>query len=270
MSETITRTKRSKSPSRKAFTQTAWTDCSLAATALNDPAALTTLGIRRAVLDHLPTRPVSLSPEIDQGLVSTRFVIEAPDLTALCGAYGHDDYLRDLHDQGVRGVRFDIAGDSDSAARQLRQALRYADHVAPLDWHIQLTFGAKPLSIAAHEWTLTQFPVAICLDGITGSLQEGAPDDRERGFVMELLGMGRTWIKLSGSADATAPFVQAVLATRPDRVVWGSGADAAAETDKNSHAARVAAQLTALKRSIPNERQRMAVLIANPERLYGF
>lgn len=244
-----------------------WTDCDLdPATFDDDGTALASLGITRAVLNRLPPDMATLAPHATYANTtpSLRYVIAAlpPDRAA----------LRDLHDLGVRGVRITLADDGPRLAAQLDAISRDADRIALFDWHVDVTPCADLTTLARHEAVLTQLPVALCLSGWAASMARFTRNDAGFEFVLDLLHMGRTWIKLggaesAGACDASRAFINSALAVRSDRLLWGSGAG-----DPNRPApdrrAHVAAGLGAIKRIIPDEDDRAAVLVANPAQLY--
>jgi predicted TIM-barrel fold metal-dependent hydrolase len=216
---------------------------------------------------------VTLSPEPGSHGIATRFVIAAPP---------HPDpaMLHDLQAQGVRGVRFKISGDADRVRTQLDRVLRYADRIVGCGWHIELQFSNGSALPCDSEWTLMRFPVAICLSGITDVVVRRAPDDPELEFILILLRLGRTWIKLSGAAvtphEDGAPsriktFISGALATRRDRIVWSSGAlQARSQQAAADGIAHFTGALATLRQWIPDNADREAVLAANPSQLYGF
>lgn len=249
-----------------------WTDCALDAghdtEALGE--RLVALNIKHAVFAELPQHAATLSPKAEHGLPVARFVIDAPP-------HPQSSLLHDLHAQGVRGVRFSLAADDERAAVQLDGILRYAERIVPLNWHIELALGDTSACLLKHEWTLTRFPVAMCLSALTDRVARRLLSDPDTDFMLALLAMGRTWLKLTGAplshseqADGSlALFATAAVTARSDRIVWGSGAPrrGAVIDDSLAHIVRA---LAALKRWIPNDRLRESVLSANPTSLYGF
>jgi D-galactarolactone isomerase len=238
-----------------------WTDCDFVASAPDaNGSALAALGIARTVQNRLPPKPPTLSPTMGRVSVApaTRFVIDTP-------APGDLATLHRLHDQGVRGIRHRLAADAATLTVQFDAIRRDADAIAPLDWHIELTPPADLGVLERNEAILTQLPVALCLSAIAPALVRLHRDDEAYVFVLDLLHMGRTWLKLDAAAGGARGFVNTALAVRRDRLVWGSGAPAGA--DRHGH---VAASLAALVSLVPDEDDRAAVLIANPARLYGF
>jgi hypothetical protein len=218
-------------------------------------------GIGGVVLNRLPAHTALLSPALETDAPVTRAVIAAPD--------GADRAaLESLHDQGVRGIRFQF-GHAD-----LADALRCAEHVVPLGWHIEFDLSGvgsiAPLVTA--EWTLMQFPQAVCLTGLGAAISPEQPDPAAVEFMQALVHTGRTWIKLTGADLALAP---AVLAVRKDRLLWGSGTkDPCGKNSAGSSAqprqAGVKAALQHLADAIPDPDDRATVLVHNPACLYDF
>lgn len=256
-------------------TDAGWTDCDLDPSIGGDSEALARLGITRAVFSRLPRTTVTLSPELASHNIATRFVIPAPPNL-------DPAMLRELHAQGVRGVRFVLADDADRTRAQLDRILRYADRIAGSEWHIELGLGSGETLLSSCEWTLMRFPVAVCLGGLGGCVARRASENTELQFILTLLQIGRTWIKLSGAAsdqhDSDArtslkTFAAAAVAARRDRIVWGSGRlpDRGLEAANTSVGmAHVTDALATLKAWIPDDNDRDTILTANPSQLYGF
>lgn len=250
-----------------------WTDCDLDPSISTNNDMLARQGITHAVVGRLPHARVTLSPEPDARSIATRFVIPAPPNPNLAT-------LRDLHARGVRGVRFGLSDDADRMPARLDKILRYTDRIAGCNWHVELELRNGGALLSDCEWTLMRFPVAVCFSGITDVAARRALDDPETQFILALLRIGRTWIKLSGAVSGPCDgdarrrietFVSAALAARRDRIVWSSGAlqaqDSQAAADSMAH---VTGALATLRQWIPDDADRAAVLAANPSQLYGF
>lgn len=240
-----------------------WTDGDLdPSVSEHDSDAVIRLGIRHAVLGRLPSPTASLSPTALEAGPGARFVVTPPPAPTTA-------QLRDLAAQGVCGVRIAVPGNAEAARTEMESALRYADRIVPFGWHVELALDATA-ELAPHEWALMRLPVATCISGIAPLVAQGG-DEAETSFLLELLRLGRTWIRLPGRVAATdddgmAAFVRAAAAIRPDRLVWGSGPPAPGR-DGGAH---VADALATLVRWLPDAALRAAVLGDNPARLYGF
>ena len=138
--------------------------------------------------------------------------------------------LDDLHAAGVRGIRFNLKtlGDGDAAALR-RRLMRVGERIGPLGWHVQIY--ADLAMIAAAEDAIRAAPVPVVLDHMGGA--RAAPGPAQEGFraLLDLLGSGKCWVKLSGAyrvsdaapsfADAT-PIARALVAANRDNLVWGT------------------------------------------------
>lgn len=241
-----------------AMQQNAVTDCDLDPARLDDAGAaiLAALRIHRAVVNGVPPAEAPTLAPAPPLPPAARFVIDET-------AAAEPARLAELHRDGVRAVRFVLPAAGERLAQRLDDVSRVADRLAPLGWHVELVLPADIRGLARWEWRLTCLPVALCLANIAALARPRGADDRDLAFVLELLQMGRTWLKLSGAALASptatlARFVADAAALRRDRIVWGSG-----EAD-------IAAALAALEVLLPATADRAVVLGDNPRRLYGF
>jgi predicted TIM-barrel fold metal-dependent hydrolase len=195
--------------------------------------------------------------------------------------------LEQLHKAGVRGIRLNLYTLASRYPGD-RAALveRFARLVAPLGWHLQ--FFADAATLAALEGALSRAPVDVVIDHM------GLPDARaglgQPGFqaLVRLLRLGRAWAKLAGADRITRstgrlrdaiPFIHALATAAPQRLVWGSdwpniGFHSGGQTSGGAvlpHRELDAGELLdLLAEAVPEVNTRHAVLVRNPERLYGF
>lgn len=186
-----------------------------------------------------------------------------------------DAELERLHAQGVRGVRLNL---SLGVSGSVDSILPIARRIAGLGWHLQLLMAPERLVTLGD--VLRKVPVPLVFDHF-GRIQPGrAADESALALLLELLAEGRAWVKLSGgyivsamrSSDdpALAPLAAQLLATAPDRVVWGSDwphATASAGTQPMPDDAR---QLDRLAEWTGSAELLQRVLVRNPQTLYGF
>lgn len=170
---------------------------------------------------------------------------------------------------GFRGVRVHGIGD----ANELAQLPKIAQTIAPFGWHIQLHADASRL--ADLEPLLVSLPVPVVLDHFARVDPAQGPEGAEMAVVRRLLGSGRSWLKLSGyylvSHQAFPycdldPIATALIATRPDRLVWGSNWPHPLQDSPPDEADLLAL----LGRWAPDRDVREKILIRNPAELYGF
>jgi len=229
----------------------------------DDWRALGATGLRRVVIGRVPSDGVPLSPDH----------ADAPIVRAVVAAPSEPDAqsLRSLHAHGVRGARF---GWDQSTNPE--DVLRYADRLVTLGWHLEIDLsGCKLGHLADAEWTLTQMPIALCFAGLAGFVAARSEGDTEIALLLEMVHMGRFWLKLSGAeiaaTDASTQerlrsLVGATVAARQDRLIWGSGPKPP-EVDTHAH---LDTALRALREWLPDDATRRAVLWSNPATLYRF
>ena len=148
-----------------------------------------------------------------------------------------DRELRDLHDAGVRGVRFNFVKRLvDFTPRD--ELAEIAARIQPLGWHVVVYFEARDLPLLYDFFTA--LPTAVVVDHM------GRPDVRkpidgpEFGLFLDLMRRHENiWTKVScperlsisgppaldGERNAyrdVVPFARRVLETFPDRVLWGT------------------------------------------------
>ena len=186
-----------------------------------------------------------------------------------------DAELEQLHEGGIRGIRFTLYT-STNAATDFSMVEPLARRVHALGWHVQLHWSAD--QIAAHEALLDRLPCTMVFDHLARLPQPGALAHPAYGVVSRLLDEGRTWIKLSGAyldsrLGAEGGYADTVDVARtwarqaPERVVWGSDWPHPTERTAKPDDAQL---FDLLGQWVPDEAARRRVLVDNPARLYDF
>jgi predicted TIM-barrel fold metal-dependent hydrolase len=144
--------------------------------------------------------------------------------------------------------------------------------VARLGWHLQVqilwgdTAEARLLRIAQ------QVALPLVIDHMGRPPSRVAPQ-----ALLQLLGSGRAWVKLSAPyrISATAmpdhadllPLVQALVEANPDQLLWASDWP---HTERFSPTPHDADLIELLPQWLPTESLRKRVCVDNPARLYGY
>lgn len=233
------------------------TDCEFrsSGSAAHDRVTLGEAGIGRIVVDaaNWPKLAESGWRGAIRGIVDASALADAGD-------------PRRLHDRGIRAVRCRIAKPADIDALPA-----IADRIVSLGWHIEIDapLGADRAVLAGAEWTLAQMPVVLCFARSGGYDPRLPLDHPDVALLLELVRIGRAFVKLSDAAHASAqpagdfrPFVNALLERRGDRIVWGSGI-------RREQDATPAASAS-LEHMVCDAAERRMILVENPARLYGF
>lgn len=186
-----------------------------------------------------------------------------------------DAELEQLHEGGIRGIRFTLYT-AANAATDFSMVEPLARRVHTLGWHVQLHWSAD--QIATHATLLDRLPCTMVFDHLARLPQPCALAHPAYGVVSRLLDEGRTWIKLSGAyldsrLGAEGGYADTVDVARtwarqaPERVVWGSDWPHPTERTAKPDDAQL---FDLLARWVPDEAARRRVLVDNPARLYDF
>ncbi|WP_181196595.1 amidohydrolase family protein [Paraburkholderia sp. BL25I1N1] len=196
--------------------------------------------------------------------------------------------LQAMHDQGVRGIRLNLAvhreRDHPVTLDQLRRA---AGVVGPFGWAIQIYTDID--MVAAMAPGIAELGVPVVLDHFAGVrtagqfAQPGAFD-----IAIALVSAGHAYVKLSAPYRASKqsphytdldPFAIRLIDARPDRMVWASdwphtgsaisrGGDLSQiEPFRNVDAAHALDRLSVWAMT---DVLRRRILVENPANLYGF
>jgi 2-pyrone-4,6-dicarboxylate lactonase len=176
-----------------------------------------------------------------------------------------------LQAAGVVGLRINALYGGGGVG--LGDIARYGALCREMGWHLQLLLDARALPELAPR--LAALPVPFVVDHMGHLPASAGVDDPGFQTLVSLVRDGG-WVKLSGAyrmsvagppyAD-TAPFARALHAAAPDRCVWGSDWPHVATYGPMPN---VGDLLDLLADWVPDEGARRAVLVDNPQRLYGF
>lgn len=177
-----------------------------------------------------------------------------------------------LNRLGVRGVRFMSSSRGGVLPTiDAHVAARVHEH----GWHVQFYPHGAP--IADFEQRLLELPNTIVLDHFASIEAERGVDQPAMTTLKRMLDTGRVWIKLSGPMRcapgdfpyaSVAPIARALVAHRPDRLLWGSdwphvnmdGRDMPNDGDL----------VDLIQQWIEKPEHQQQILVENPCKLYGF
>lgn len=180
-------------------------------------------------------------------------------------------HLQDLHDRGIRGIRFNLV---QAGATSVDMLEPLASRISAFHWHLQI--HSKPDTLIQIHERLPKLPVPVVLDhiGLVGTtMKTAAPIEK---LLFDLAKTGRVWIKLSGlylngwnageAAPELAAFVRELSRLAPDRLVWGSDwphvTEAVAPDD--------ALMMDTLRQWVDDPAIWQKILCLNPALLYDF
>ena len=185
-----------------------------------------------------------------------------------------DDDLADLHQAGVRGIRFNFVAHLGGAP-DLTIFWRLVHRVAALGWHVVLHFDAKDLP--AHADLLAKMPVPYVIDHMARVPAAAGLGQESFQYLLQLVAEDpNCWVKISCAERLTEgkrapyndviPFAQALIAAAPERMLWGTDwphPNLAIMPDEGE-------LLDLLASYAPEEKLRSMILVDNPTKLYDF
>jgi predicted TIM-barrel fold metal-dependent hydrolase len=195
--------------------------------------------------------------------------------------------LERIHRAGVRGLRLNLVTLGSRYKEDRAQLVAdYERLLAPLGWHLQIYADAATLQSV--EPVLRNCAVPVVIDHM--GLPDAAEGIEQPGFqcVLRLLAGKHVWVKLAGADRVTRtsgrlqdaiPYVRALAAVAPDRLVWGSdwphiGFHSRTQVHDDAilpyREVDVGRLLDVLAEAVPDAGTRRAILAENPAGLYGF
>ena len=185
-----------------------------------------------------------------------------------------DAELQRMAGLGVRGIRFNLV---QAGATTIDMLEPLAKRVNDLGWHVQIhMLGDQIVQI---EDILQRLPTPIVFDHMGRIPPQAGVEHPAFRVIGKLLEKGNTWVKLSGAYMNTKvgpptyadvrELMQAYVKAAPERMVWAT--DWPHPTVKEmKDKPDDAVMLDLLLAWVPDERTRNAILVRNPEVLYGF
>jgi len=184
-----------------------------------------------------------------------------------------DFELEQLHDAGVRGVRFNfvqhLGGTPD-----LRVFNDLVHRVVPYGWHVVLHFDAKDLVDFGDM--LRKLPVPFVIDHMGRVPTKDGLGQKPFRILLETARMENCWVKICGAERISSagppfhdavPFARAILEVAPDRALWGTDWP---HPNIKKHMPNDGDLVDLIPLFMPDPALQKLVLVDNPGRLYGF
>jgi len=184
-----------------------------------------------------------------------------------------DSELKELHDAGVRGVRFNFVKRLvDFTPREVLTTI--ASKIAPLGWHVVVYFESQDLE------ELTPFfaalPTRVIVDHMgRPDVTKGLDHPDFKRFLALLDAHENIWSKVSGAERLSisgppaygdfVPFARLVVERYPDRVLWGTDWP---HPNLKTHMPDDGNLVDVLPHIAPTAELQHKLLVDNPMRLY--
>lgn len=185
-----------------------------------------------------------------------------------------DEELRELHNAGVRGVRFNFV-------KRLVDALPFdslqtiANRIKDLGWHIVIYFEAQDLP-ELYDF-FTSLPTTVVVDHMGRPDVSKPADGEDFGLFLKLLSENENfWSKVSCPERLSLlgpsqdyrdvfPFARKVVESFPDRVLWGTDWP---HPNMKNHMPDDGQLVDIIPHIAVTEELQHKLLVANPMRLY--
>ena len=182
-----------------------------------------------------------------------------------------DAELRRMHEQGVRGIRFNFAPAGPITPEMIVPLSR---RIGDFGWHVEI--NAWAVDLLKMMPMLGRVGSPIVLDHFGHVPEPEGADHPLFGKIRGLIDKGNTWVKLAAPYDASkvgppsyadsSALARAYVKAAPERLVWGSNWPHPGEDPKPDDALL----FDLLLDWAPEESVRNRILIENPAVLYGF
>jgi predicted TIM-barrel fold metal-dependent hydrolase len=204
---------------------------------------------------------------------------------AVLDANASREELENLHRAGVRGLRLNLQSlPARYGSDYQRLVGEYERLLAPLGWHLQVF--ANAVTLQRLEPLLQRCRVNVVIDHM--GLPDASAGVEQPGFqaVLRLMRSNHVWVKLAGADRITRssgrlrdaiPFMRALAAVAPERLVWGSdwphigfhsGQQVQGDAVLPFREVDAEELLEVLFEAIPDAPAAAAILAGNPARLY--
>ena len=191
---------------------------------------------------------------------------------ALAPASSSTKDLQDLHRQGFRGVRFhymEHLGKGDP----IDAVIVFAKRLADIGWHLQIHCEGSRIGELAPA--LKRSPVPVVIDHMGRVDASKGLNHADFSNLLSLLKSKHVRVKVSGCERISRqpspwkdaiPFARKLVEEFPEQTVWGTDWPHPNLKDIPDDGVMV----DNLAEIAPSEKQRQALLVDNPARLYGF
>lgn len=184
-----------------------------------------------------------------------------------------DDYIQELHEGGIRGVRFNLIPEFQGGSN-ISMFENIYERIEPYGWAV--CFFSRPPQFIEHVEWFKSLRTPTIIDHFASVEFADGVDQEAFQKLLELLEYDHMWVKVSCVDRLTAepypypdahPFMNALCAVAPDRIVWGL--DWPHQLTYKPNATPDDGDLVDLVATlVPDAELRNKILVDNPARLY--
>jgi predicted TIM-barrel fold metal-dependent hydrolase len=186
-------------------------------------------------------------------------------------SFSENDF-QDLHDGGVRGVRFNFVKHLGGAP-DLDMMQNVLKRVEPLGWHLVIHVNAE--DIIGYEDFFNKIDMQIVVDHMGRVPTSEGVGQKAYRILCEFLQRENWWVKVCGSERIAVappfydaiPYAQGLVEIAPDRVLWGTDYPHPNIKKYMPNDADLLDLIPLIARDAATQKK---ILVDNPARLYGF
>jgi 2-pyrone-4,6-dicarboxylate lactonase len=181
-----------------------------------------------------------------------------------------DAELDGYHELGVRAIRLDLFARAGWPIEDLVSYIRrMASRARPRGWHLQ--FYSPGTVVRDLLSFLGDLESRLVIDHMGYMLEADGLTDADFDRLLETLEQGNCWVKLSGAyriaksrpLSSVEPRGRALVAARPDRLIWGSDWPHLPDGQRDT-----GELLNLLADWAPSARDRRRILVESPDELF--
>jgi predicted TIM-barrel fold metal-dependent hydrolase len=181
--------------------------------------------------------------------------------------------LREMHRQGVRGIRFAFNPQHGGTFDE-RLFARSAGWAGELGWSVAI--HCAPQALAPLAELLARAPCSIVIDHMGRVDPAGGLDQAPVRALLDLAALPHIWVRLSGADRITrsgppyadvVPLARSLITAAPERMIWGTDWPHSGYFDE--HQMPDDTDLLELLGACATPEQVRRILVENPARLFG-
>jgi predicted TIM-barrel fold metal-dependent hydrolase len=227
------------------------------------------LGIERAVIVHASCHGPDMRVTLD-AIARSGGKYRG---TAIVDRTVSDTELTQMHDGGIRGVRFNfvkhLGGRPDMAFFQ-----SMVERVKAMGWHLILHLDSSDL--VEFRETFLKIPVPMVIDHMGRVKAADGLGQEPFKVLLSFMENPNFWVKVCGAERVSSmgppftdavPFARALIEAAPDRILWGTDWP---HPNVGKHMPNDGDLVDLFALMAPTPALQKQILVDNPARLYGF
>lgn len=229
-----------------------------------------TLGIERAVIVHASCHGADLRVTLD-AIARSGGKYRG---TAIIDESFSEKQFQQMHDGGIRGVRFNFV--RHLGGRPDMQLFdRTVARLKEMGWHLILHLDSSDLVEFRQKFEAIPVPMVIDHMGRVKAA-DGLEQEPFKVLLSFLKNQKNTWVKICGAERVSSmgppftdavPFARALIEAAPDRILWGTDWP---HPNVGKHMPNDGDLVDLFPLMAPEPDLQHKILVANPARLYGF